>query len=157
MVRAGLDSELVSFGPGVPYEALGFEAALMRRGIVLRGGFRRALIFSRSAHSLIDFHQRLQLRIVIAPVRTHVRMRRVAEGDPPVTTQVRIQDAAAVHFHLSLLRLLPIGERECAYAALREGDIAMPVGIIQAALVTEESREPAGDVEEVHCLLYAPP
>src|SRR5437016_4374803 len=90
----------------------------------------RILVFVGGIESLVDLDQRLQLRVVVAPVGALVRRAAVRRSQTAELPQIRVEDRPRVH----LACLLVPRNGKLAIAALREERVAMAVGIRQTSL-----------------------
>ena len=97
VVGAGLDPELQSLGPGVPDEAGRPPVLTVVEVAPLRSiGAGRVLVFVGGVEALIDFDQRLELRVVVPPVGTLIRRGAVRGGDAAQLAQVGIENRTRV-------------------------------------------------------------
>src|SRR5579885_2811814 len=116
-------------------------------------GPRRALVFVAGMVALVDLYQRLERGVVVAIVRALSRGQRMFHADAAILPQVGIENAAAVDLPAVLRR----PHRKSAYSPVVEHHVAVAVGIIHAALVTEQRRVPPANAEQVVRFLRPPP
>ena len=129
------------------------EIAGPQLGLLRGGGERRSFRLGRRARTLPYFDDGVYRRIVIAPVGSHAGVRAMRRANAVVFLQIREKDGAGVELPL----LLFAADVEDRHATLHVEKIAVPVGIVHAALGAIECREKSGDVEHVRCLLNSPP
>ena len=111
-------------------------------------------MFVAAAIALVDFHQRLDFRIVIAPVGSGAGCRGVGHDDTAILAQILVKGLDA---GLIILGALVLGEIQNPYAALREHRVAVAAGVRPAAFISIERRELARYRKQVHRLLDHPP
>src|SRR5690349_13006022 len=106
----------------------------MRSDLVIRRlGARRSLVFVVGVIALVNLHQRLHFGIVVAIIAALVGGQRMQKTDAAILFQIRIEHRSGVGGTL----LLFAADRKHLHAAVVEDDVAMPVGIRDAALISE--------------------
>src|SRR6185312_17497886 len=146
-----LETEPVSLRERVPDVPRGPQLTV-HRSHPRPEGPRRSFGLRRSVVALVDFHDRLESWVIVAPVGALVCGGCVTCSDPVVLPQIRIEDGPGVH---EALILLPAnGQR--AHSSFREHDITVTVRVRDAPLIPEERDEVARQMVEIVGLLPAP-
>ena len=152
MVGRGLHANLVALAQRIPPVPDRIEAGALLAELLRRRGQRRAHVLVAGPVPLEDLQQRLDLGIVVEPIRALCGAGTVRHGDAVVFVQVGIQLLGALFAALFGLR-----DRQRPRAALAEDDVAVSVRVGQRPLVAEHRHEPSRHVEQVRQLFVLPP
>src|SRR5687767_9631555 len=134
MVRTRLHAELQALSQRVPEESCGPKATVNWNQEIRRLSQRSALVFVVCVITLVQLNQRLQFRVVVAPVCPLARGQGMFHAYSPVLAQIRVKNRTRIQLALVLFQ----GYRERANAAVIEDDVAMAVGISDASLITKK-------------------
>src|SRR5262249_6450825 len=141
VIARGFEAELVTFFSEREIdEALGIPAGDVGglfAGLGVVAGARGLLHFVAHAVALVDFDQRFDLRIVVAPVGAHAGGAGVAGTDAVEFLQVAVEHLGVIGVDSAdALLLIGLGEAgQGAHSALGEHAVAMAVRIADAAFV----------------------
>ena len=138
----------------VPDHAVRLEPA--DRLVGPAGHARSAQVLVGAADALVDLDDRLDLRVVVAPVGPLVGRRGVRGTDAAQLVQVVVEHLGIVVVNARSARRAR-QPRQGADAAAGEHHVAMAVGIGHAPLVGEHGGERGGNVVELGRLLDQPP
>src|ERR1035438_2897250 len=153
MVRASFEPTPVSPLHGRIHEALGPPTANRISFRTGSWGVRHLSVLPEPIKKLDGW---FDVRVVVAPVGSHVRGGGVRSHDAVKPFQIRIEHQGIGRV-TSRFRLHCRQSRQRANASLGEHNIAVAFGIVHAALVAEQGRETAGCIEDVSFFLGDPP
>src|ERR1051326_2291778 len=153
MVGTGLHAKQQAFVERIPPEAQGPVPAVNIHVVPVAFGARTAGILVRRVITLINFDQRFEVRVIVAPIGSLPCRQRVLHTDPPILSQVWIENGAAVHPSLVFV----LSDRQCPDAAMIEYYVAMTVRILNAALISKQGQIASRDAKQVVRLFRAPP
>ena len=162
VIARRLEAEAVALVEGEVDEALRLPAADVDRLLVALGvvaGTRRPLVLVGHAVALVDLHDRLEVRVVVAPVGAHRRGAGVAGADAVHLLEVSVKHLGVVGADAGDRLLAGPGASRGRVRTPRWANmhVAVAVRIGHAALVAEHRREAAGDEVGVGVLLRQPP